>query len=259
MRIQAIPVFNDIHILRKSMLEALSDQAFLANQLLYQGYGDGILSGCKLTTTMDTIILNQGVLFLKEQMFLIKEPIGIHYSPTNTTMVLKIKLSEQIQDGNFLYRELELMLTEQQERLELELELCRFKLQEGARLRHEYQDFEDRSTEFDTINTIHSPFSAKGGSTLSPEILQNFSMDMLSEKGLSEMDRCVCLQLLSQDRPVSRQMLVAYLEGRNGKIMEDTSNYAIYAGLVRILKEVREGRQRQSDKTDRKKWRMLVE
>ena len=64
MRIQAIPVFNDIHILRKSMLEALSDQAFLANQLLYQGYGDGILSGCKLTTTMDTIILNQGVLFL---------------------------------------------------------------------------------------------------------------------------------------------------------------------------------------------------
>ena len=43
---QVIPLFQDAHILRKSMLEALSDHAYLGGQLLYKGWGDGILSGC---------------------------------------------------------------------------------------------------------------------------------------------------------------------------------------------------------------------
>ncbi len=54
MRVQAIPVFRDLHILRKSMLEALADYAFLADQLLHKDYGDGILAGCELTTTEDS-------------------------------------------------------------------------------------------------------------------------------------------------------------------------------------------------------------
>lgn len=95
MRVQVIPVFRDLHILRKSMLEALADYAFLADQLLHKDYGDGILAGCELTTTEDSIFLREGVLFYEGQMFLIKESMAVTYHPTNTTTVLKVRFSEE--------------------------------------------------------------------------------------------------------------------------------------------------------------------
>lgn len=259
MQVRAIPIFENIHILRKSMLESLTDYAFLGNQLLYKGYGDGILSGCELTTTRDTIVLSEGVILYKGQFFLLKEIMSITYHPTNRTTVLKIHFSEEVQDGSFKYREVGLLLTEQTEQKKGELELCRFKLQEGARLRYEYQNFEDRDTEFDTLNTIYAPYAAKGGSSLSPDILREFSCEMLKEERLTPVDRCVCLQLLSQDRPVSREMLSAYIWVRRGKDMFNTSNHSLYRELVKILKEVREGKGSQSQETERKKWRMTVE
>ncbi|MGN0304667.1 MAG: hypothetical protein ACI4D2_00770 [Lachnospiraceae bacterium] len=259
MRVQAIPIFKDIHLLRKSMLEALSDHTFLASQFLYKHYGDGIMAGCELTTTENAIILNEGLIFFEGQMFLIKEPMSINYYPTNTTTVLKVHFSEQMQDGNFTYREIQLMLTAQAEIQKGEIELCRFKLQEGARLRYEYQDFEDRDTEFDTLNTIYAPHSAKGGSTLSPAILQHFAKEMLKEEELSELDQCICLQLMGQDRPINKDMLVAYLQLSAKRKPEDTSNHAVYRGLLQILKEVKgEGKGKKED-VGRKKWRMMVE
>ncbi len=259
MQVRAIPVFEHVHILRKSMLESLADYAFLGNQFLYKHYGDGIISGCELTTTKDSIQLGEGIIIYEGQMFLIKETMQINYYPTNTTVVLKAHFSEQIQDGSFTYREMDLLLTEQVEKKKGEMELCRFKLQERARLRYEYQDFEDRDTEFDTLNTIYAAFSAKGGTTLAPDILQNFAREMLSEEGLTEVDRCVCLQLLAQDRPVNREMLAAYIQGRNKKTMKDASNHAIYVELVEILKEVKEGKKAKAEESGRRKWRMMVE
>ena len=212
-----------------------------------------------MTTTRDSILLNEGIIVYEGQMFLIKEPMQINYYPTNTTTVLKVHFSEQIRDGSFTYREIELMLSGSAERRKGEIELCRFKLQEEARLRYEYQDFEDRDTEFDTLNIIYADFSARGGSTLAPDILQDFSREMLSAGELAEVDRCVCLQLLAQDRPMNREMLVAYIQGRNGRSMADTSNHAIYMELVKILKEVKEGKSIKNEEPTRKKWRMTVE
>ncbi len=259
MQVRAIPVFADIHILRKSMMQSLADYAFWGNQLLYKGYGDGILSGCELTTTKDTIVLNEGVILFEGEFFLLKETMSIDYYPTNRTMVLKLCFSEEVQDGSFRYREVKLLLTEQTDSRKGEVELCRFKLQEGARLRYEYQDFEDRDTEFDTLNTIYAPYAAKGGSSLAPDILQDFAREMLQETRLTMLDRCVCLQLLSQERAVSREMLTAYLQGRGGKDMTGASNHSLYRELVKILKEVQEGRQSQSRETGKKKWKMTVE
>lgn len=259
MLVQAIPIFRDAHLLRKSMLEALADYAYLANQLLYKGYGDGILAGCELVATEDSIILNEGVMFFDGQMFLIKEPMSIAYHPTNTTTVLKIRFSEQKMDGNFIYREIDLLLTEQITHQKGELELCRFKLQEGARLRFQYQDFEDRNTEFDTLNTIYAAYSAKGGSTLSPEIVREFAVEMLKAEELSELDALFCLQLMGQERPVNKAALAAYIERRDKKSLMDSSNLAIYKEMVRILKEVKNGKRPGNGETARKRWKLMVD
>ena len=228
MRVQAIPVFRDLHILRKSMLEALADYAFLADQLLHKDYGDGILAGCELTTTEDSIFLREGVLFYEGQMFLIKEPMAVAYHPTNTTTVLKVCFSEEHTDGNFIYREIDLFLTEQTELRKGELELCRFKLQEGAVLRYRYQNFEDRNTEFDTLNTIYAAYSVKGGTTLSPEIVREFAEEMLKAEELSELDTLFCLQLLGQEHPVGLPALAAYVRRRDKKKLKELSNLTLY-------------------------------
>lgn len=258
MKIQAVPVFKDAHILRKSMLEALSDYAYLSGKLLHTGYGDGILSGCELTTTEDRIILNEGVFFYQGEMFFMKEPEEIFYFPTNTTTVLKLCISGYKEEKSLLYREMELVL-EGEDGGKEGIELCRFKLQEGARLRYAYQDFFDRDTEFDTLNVIHAPYAVKGGSAISPEVTKAFAREMLAIKGLPTEDVQFCLQLLGREHPADNGMLAAYIGWREGKELKKQGNGAIFSGLARILKRSGSGEGWEDDSAGRKKWKMMVE
>lgn len=258
MLVQAIPIFQDAHLLRRDMLEALSDYAYLSNQLLYKGYGDGIMAGCELTTTKDSIILNEGVIFYEGQMFLIKEPMCIHYQPTNVTTVLKIHFSDQLRDAGFIYREVEVSLSEGTALQKGEIELCRFKLQSGAKLRYHYQGFEDRNTEFDTLNVIHAAYSAKGGSTLAPELLWDFAKEMLGIEGLSDFDALFCIQLMNQKGATVKDALTSYLQRRNKTALTDISNLSIYGELVNILGEAKNGVKGGSAPV-KKKWKLTVD
>jgi len=256
---QAIPLFQDAHLLRREMLQALSDHAFLANQLLYKGYANGIMAGCELTTTKSAIILNEGVIFYENQMFLITEPMSIDYYPTNQTTVLKVRFSEQIKDVNFIYREVNIILSEDTTTSKCEIELCRFKLQEGARLRYEYQDFEDWNTEYDTLNVIHAAYSAKGGSTLAPELLKAFADEMLEIEHLSELDTLFCIRLIEQDRPYNKEALVTYLQHRNKMTLASRSHLSIYEELVKILRTEKHGLRAGEAVPVKKRWKLLVD
>lgn len=256
--IQAIPLFQEAHLLRRTMLEALSDYAYLANQYKYLGYADGILSGCGLKTTQDTIIVEEGLVLYEGQVFLLKEPMSVNYHPTNRTTVLKLCFSDEMRDANFIYREAELQLAAETTCRKGELELCRFKLQEGARLRCQYQDFEDRSTEFDTLNRVYVPYAAMGGSTLAREITENFAKEMLAVEEISELDVLFCMQILGQSEPVGREALRVYLERRNKRELADASNHGIYQGLVKVLREAK-GLEEPEKVQGKKKWTLMVE
>lgn len=258
MLVQAIPLFQDAHLLRRSMLEALSDNAFLINQYLYKGYSDGILSGCELTTTEDTIVLNEGTILFEGQIFLIKKPMAVCYSPTNTTTVMKLCFSNEMRDASFIYREAEVVLTKEQELKKGEMELCRFKLQEGARLRYHYQSFEDRNTEFDTLNRIHVPYAAPGMSTLLPDILRSFARELLSMDSLSDLDRMFAIQIFSQERTVGREAILAYLRCKRGADISEDSNLELYRRLSEILLEGNGGSQKAKGQK-RNEWRLTVE
>lgn len=259
MLVQAIPLFQDAHLLRREMLQALSDHAFTANRLLYKGYANGILSGCELTTTRDAIILNEGVMFYEGQMLLITEPLSTRYYPTNRTTLLKVRFSEQRKDDNFICREAEVVLSDDISLSAGEIELCRFKLQEGARLRYQYQDFEDWNTEYDTLNVIHAAYSAKGESTLSPEILKAYAEEMLEIKQLSEPDTMFCIQVLEQERSMSKAALAAYLQRRNQTVLTERSNLAIYRELLKIWKVAKYGMGAGEGKSAQTRWKLMVD
>ncbi len=257
MLVQAVPVFQDAHILRRSMLEALSDYAFLTNQYLYKGYADGILAGCELTTTKDAVILNEGVLLFEGQLFLVKEPMMVNYHPTNVLNILRLKFSDVMRDANFIYREVDMLLADNREMQKSEMELCRFTLQEGAELRYRYRDFEDRNTDYDTLNQVHAPYAAHGGSTLAPDIVRNFAEEALDISGISDYDALFCMQILQQGNcPIPKAALKAYLK-RKGKQAED-SNLGVYLALAEILRE-QKGTPAAEPTEKKKKWRVTVE
>lgn len=258
MLIKTIPQLENGYILKRSMLMALADSAFLTSEYACSGYADGILAGCELTTNEDTIVLNEGSIFFNGQIFLIKEPLRIHYEPTNVTMVLKLCFSNEIRDADCIYWEADLILSEQVNLQRGELELCRFKLQEGARLRYVYQDFEDRNTEFDTLNRIYVPYAAKTCSTLSPDITKHFAREMLKIQTISDFDALFCLQILGQDRPVEKEALIGYIERRSKKKIEEISNIGIYMELVKVLQQEK-GMEEPMEVKKTKKWKLQVD
>ena len=84
MIVRAFPLFDKGAILRADMMTELAGYAYLFGDILYDGYSDGILSGCRLTTTKDAIVVNPGIIRHAGKNFLIKDPVYIAYSPTNT-------------------------------------------------------------------------------------------------------------------------------------------------------------------------------
>lgn len=62
MIVRAFPLFDKGAILRADMMVELANYAYLFGDILYDGYSDGILSGCRLTTTKDTIVVNPGII-----------------------------------------------------------------------------------------------------------------------------------------------------------------------------------------------------
>lgn len=259
MIIKTIPQLTPGSILRQTALAAISDAAFLTDEYLLEGYADGILSGCRLTATEDAIIVHEGAVFLDGQIFLIKKPVAVNYGPANTTMVLKMCFADAERDADCVYRGMDLLLTGDTGRGKGEIELCRFKLQEGAKLRYQYQDFEDRSTEFDTMNRVYSPYAAYGRNTLSPDITRAFARELMDmPDGVSDFDAAFCIQILGSGTPVAAEAVIRYIEHTNGEKPRDTTNMGLFRELAGILGH-RKGGGAPARTGKPKKWKMMME
>lgn len=255
--VRAFPQFSGGNILRNEMLLSLRGYAELGD-LLYEGYGDGILSGCKLTTTRETIEVGRGVIVYKGKLLMLKEPIQVPYYPTDTLCACKLVFSAEHIKDNVLYQEVEAVITEDVDAQD-GIELCRFTLQPGAILRSQYVDFEDRSTEYDTLNTIYSPFSVLNGNTLSLSIIRIFAFEMLKFSAIETMDKVFCMQVLGAQQAIPLDSIFAYVSLRIEKSMESasaTSNYLIYEDLLKILKHVKLGIDPSDDKKYRPQWKL---
>lgn len=254
-----IPLFKDAHILRREMLTSLSDYAIRKSELMYQDYGDGILYGCELTTTEKEIILNPGIICYQEKLYLIQEPMSVHYYPTNETRICILQFSEEGQTENFIYRESKLALIEEGGAEEGAIEICRFKLQEGARLRYKYVDFDDRCTEYDTLNTIYAPYAAKGESTLSVDILQGYARQLMEAKNLNELDAMFAIKALNQTEPMRKEAIIAYIHYRKKEAGEGLTNYQIYQYLSMILGEIEHGEDSSISTQKKNRWKMIID
>lgn len=248
---QAVPLFKAGNLLTKEMLSSLKDYSFGLGELLLYGYANGLLSGCKITTTESTMQLNKGIIVFDGKLYLIQKPLIEEYHPTDVDTVFKLRIKDEVKTQSFIYREIETVLTDNTGEKRDEIELCRFKLQKGFKLRTIYKDFYDRITPYDTVNVVHAPYSAYGESSISPDITADFA-DYLTEGGSDNiLDQVFCMQAYqSGGMAMNRKMVVQYLSSRLGIEKKEYSNLEIFRYLEDILREaVRSGGGKHQKKT----------
>lgn len=234
------PRFSAGKLLRTEHLVALEQQSFEFPSLFFQGWGNGILTGCNLYTTADTVTMGPGVICFEGELFGIHEPVTAEYYPTDKTRYLKLYIGSNEGNDTCDIRRFSLSLSDHERLGSGELELCRFRLQPGAYLRCAYTDFRDRETLYDTLNTIHESWSAPGGTSLSPDVTQAYAKEALAIGQIPELDAAICLQWLSGRFAVSRLMIQHYLTRFSCiELGQEADNGALFQGLLTRLQQLR--------------------
>lgn len=136
------PVFEHKNLLKKSMLDELRDYPLSLSRMFFAGYGDGILEGCSLRWEQDVLYLEPGLLHYHGDIYRMEEPCPLACTATDQLTYLKVRFAtmdyERGKRGGMGEIQLNTIPAENGE-----IELGRFRLQEGARLRTVYENFED--------------------------------------------------------------------------------------------------------------------
>ena len=235
------PLFNSGRLLKIDMLEELRDfpRGFFDAQ--FKGYCDGIICGCDLEVTDNYIKLSKGIIKYQDIIYLLKEENKIEYICNNKLTILKVKFLSQMLESDFKINTTEISLTEDLEFGENEIEICRFKLRIGAKLRIKHTDFTDLSTEFDTVNTINVPYAAYGSSSLNPVILRRFGRELLGCNLSEAWDISFAMMCVQSKEAIEKEIIVAYLMNKLGIEMKEYGNEELYYYLLEVLKSAKEG------------------
>ena len=138
------------------------------------------------------------------------------YAPTGEYASLRFRLAEREELPDYTRYRTEFVLDGQLERGKNEIELCRFRLKEGAQLRTEYKDFYDIQTEYDTINLADATWSSAGQNTLSKEVTDYFAHKVLECEKAADADVQFAYFLLQGREAADYRVLTDYIRRKTG-------------------------------------------
>ena len=140
---------------------------------------------------------------------------------------------------NFLIGDMQLELASDVQENKDKIEICRFRLQDGALLRNKYRDFQDLTTEFDTINEIYAQWSGYENPTISNRVLKEFATEAMKKGVKDPADIAFVTQILSLDsKSMNREAIQFYIASRLQRTYTEMSNLDIYRGLQEVLRNV---------------------
>lgn len=237
------PAFERGRIMKKELLWALRDYSYSALQLQYAYYPDGIISGCGIRAEDNFLCVKPGIIKCQDFIFLITEEEKVEYYPTECCVSLKFHLIEKEVLPDYIRYVTEFVLDENLECRQNELEVCRFKLKEGARLRTEYKDFFDIQTEYDTVNLANATWASAGCNTLSKEVTDYFAKKVLECENADYKDIRFAYLLLQSKEAIRFEIIKDYILRRTSQKGKDIpiNSETAYLKLKEILDGIREG------------------
>lgn len=228
------PQFEKKRLLRVEMLEQLRDYPRDYLDIMLRKYGDGILFGCEITWNEGILTVNPGILLYKKKRYFMPDSWDMECQAEDQVRYLKVQFLGEACHNGILIGSTDIKLDRQRPDLSCEMELCRFRLQKGARLRDTYENFGDYSTEYDTVDLIHVPYASEGGSTLNPFILEAFARESLRSRTQNPIDISFSMNLLAAGGRIPVGCIQEYLYAKLNKRI--CGNEEMYQGLLQILK-----------------------
>lgn len=251
------PIFEAGKILKIEMLENLRDFSRDFIDIKYKDYSDGIIEGCTIEVDDKHISVSDGIVKFNGKIYILKGKESLTYECNNKYVMLKIRFKDIKRDMYFEENTSTIVLDDNLNLNINEMEICRFKLREGARLRNEHIDFTDLSTEFDTVNIIHTNCASKGDSSLLPIITLTFAREMLNFNIDNALDISFLLLCVQNDEPIKRELIMKYIKSKMEVANRYYSNMEIYQYLLQILNTTK-NTNGQSSSTGRGKHRKIL-
>ncbi|MDR2420675.1 MAG: hypothetical protein LBD49_01035 [Oscillospiraceae bacterium] len=239
-----IPQFNPAPM-RREILEALRDLSYTEQTARYGEYSDGVLVGCALFERDMNIGVTGGLVKYAGRVYALKGRDSVPYRPTDAWTVLKIRFGGEEKTRDFLRYTGNLALDDNTNVLPNEMELGRFKLKQGSRLRTEYTDFRDMETEYDTVNLIGVPYAGIGEPTLSPVIMTHFAKEAYPCAS-EPLDIAFCTACLAGNGVMSRESIRLYLIRRLKLPDKPLDNAELHGRLADALAEMKGGARRET-------------
>jgi len=251
------PFFKRGNILKKYMLENLRDFPRDMFNIIFEDYSDGILKGCDLTVEEDQIIIGRGIIKHKSDLYFREDNTAISYQRENRELVLKLEFEQQEQEEYKLQKGVP-GLTVEEELDENEMELARFKLRKGARLRADYRKFSDFNTEYNTINIIHAKYAGIKKPTLHPHIFNMFANIVYQGDTDDMLDLSFCSQILNKGCNSGR-LVDNYLKRRLQLKKDEFTNAERYKYLHKIVRKVQKKKQPEKTKKPKNRQKIIID
>lgn len=235
------PQFEPKRLLRIEMLEQVRDYPRHYLNLFYQDFGDGIVSGCKITWDKGRLTLSPGMIYRNGNLYFMEKAYSLECLAEDKLQYFKVQFLTEVKESGKVTGNTRVMLDDRIPDPACEMELCRFRLQDGARLRDKHENFEDYATEYDTVNLIHAPFAAKGRNTLNPEILMQFAKETVRNRTADPYDVSFAMNIMANNGAIPAECIIAYLKIHLDEIGKESNNLELYRGLLKTLREQSHG------------------
>ena len=235
------PMFERGRILKKELLLALRDYSFGFAKLQYDGLTDGIVAGCEISVNDRRLTVGPGIVKFQKFIYIMTEPQNVFYEPNEQFVSVKIRFSTTAAAStDFVNYSGTIVLDEDIYLHENELEVCRFKLKRGSRLRNDYTGFDDIQTEYDTVNLADTTWAGIERPGVHGFILKSFAKEALACHLTDAWDVTFCSQCMNGDL-VHRSIIEAYVSNKLNQRNRELNNFEIYNDLERILRTALNG------------------
>ncbi|MGN0288406.1 MAG: hypothetical protein ACI4DQ_02170 [Lachnospiraceae bacterium] len=251
------PQFIHKAILKKQMLDELRDYPRVISQMLMAEHGNGIIRGTGISWDNERLSIAPGLLVHRGNIYRMETEYRLRCSFVDRLTYLKVRFMTSTGEKGLSGSIGEIYYDEYPAERE-EIELGRFRLQEGARLRTEYESVEDYQTEFDTLNRIHMPWVCPGGIGLWPKLLLDYGKELLNTGTDNPVDISLAMQLLGNHGEVSGELLLWYIKKITGESFQEADNGKVYSRLLRILRGRKNGQKELGEKERKTKQMLLI-
>lgn len=253
------PNFNKGRILKAEMLKCVRDYPRELMDIWLQEYSDGIVTGLSIRVDEHDLMVGKGIVKHRGNVYRLADKQAVPYRATGVETVIKLRFQDERVVDDYTERLADIVLDGDTQISANELELGRFKLKEGAKIRTDYRCFADFATEYNTLNLIHAHYSGLNKHTVNPMIMRYFASELLRSGTTDVYEISFAMSCLNQGM-AERELILHYLARKTGTAYKDEPNTWIHKSLVRILDSMKScGRGNAADFRSNGAQRMIID